>query len=161
MTTGGVPIRLAVPVGAVTWDEIGGEIVAINLASGHYHSLRETARDAFVLLDAGAAPPDIASRLAPTPDDVPRVATDLERFIDDLVAAGLVQPVDENADGDVNADIGAGADEGSGGFDRLVTGDRLYAPPVLETFTDLEDLMLLDPVHDVDEQGWPRAGVDG
>jgi hypothetical protein len=30
-------------------------------------------------------------------------------------------------------------------------------PPVLESFTDLEELMLLDPVHDVDERGWPHA----
>jgi hypothetical protein len=152
MTTAGVPIRLVVPTSAVTWDEIGGEIVAINLASGHYHSLRETARDVFVLLDAGATLPDIATRLAPAPDDVFRVGADLERFVADLLAAGLAQPAGDGA---------VGSTEPTVELDALVTGDRAYAAPVLETFTDLEDLMLLDPVHDVDEQGWPRADVDG
>jgi hypothetical protein len=31
-----------------------------------------------------------------------------------------------------------------------------YAAPVLEKFTDMEAMLLLDPVHDVDEKGWPN-----
>ena len=27
--------------------------------------------------------------------------------------------------------------------------------PALHKYTDLEDLLLLDPIHDVDESGWP------
>ncbi|HWE06167.1 MAG TPA: PqqD family protein [Rhizomicrobium sp.] len=33
----------------------------------------------------------------------------------------------------------------------------LYAEPRLEIFTDMQDLLLLDPIHDVDEAGWPVA----
>ena len=29
--------------------------------------------------------------------------------------------------------------------------------PALQKFTDLQDLLALDPVHDVDERGWPHA----
>jgi hypothetical protein len=32
-----------------------------------------------------------------------------------------------------------------------------YAPLELERYTDLADLILLDPVHDVSEAGWPHA----
>ncbi len=32
-----------------------------------------------------------------------------------------------------------------------------YAPPALETYTDMQELLLLDPIHDVDETGWPAA----
>ena len=31
-----------------------------------------------------------------------------------------------------------------------------YAPPLVERFDDLTDLLLLDPVHDVTEAGWPH-----
>jgi len=32
----------------------------------------------------------------------------------------------------------------------------VFAPPVLEVYTDMQDLLLLDPIHDVDETvGWP------
>ena len=32
-----------------------------------------------------------------------------------------------------------------------------YGLPTLERFTDMEDLLLLDPVHDVEEMGWPHV----
>ena len=33
----------------------------------------------------------------------------------------------------------------------------MYGLPALERFTDMEDLLLLDPVHDVEEMGWPHV----
>jgi hypothetical protein len=32
-----------------------------------------------------------------------------------------------------------------------------FTPPVLEVFADMRDLLLLDPIHDVAEVGWPTA----
>jgi Coenzyme PQQ synthesis protein D (PqqD) len=32
---------------------------------------------------------------------------------------------------------------------------RPFQEPVLEKYTDLRDLLLLDPIHDVDQTGWP------
>ena len=34
---------------------------------------------------------------------------------------------------------------------------RAFAEPRVETFSDLQDLFLVDPIHDVDEAGWPHA----
>jgi len=28
-------------------------------------------------------------------------------------------------------------------------------PPKIEIFSDMQDILLLDPVHDVDQSGWP------
>jgi hypothetical protein len=37
-----------------------------------------------------------------------------------------------------------------------------WAAPALETFTDMQELILLDPVHEVEPgQGWPVARPDG
>ena len=33
---------------------------------------------------------------------------------------------------------------------------RVFEAPRLEKYTDMQDLVLLDPVHEVDEQGWPQ-----
>ena len=30
-----------------------------------------------------------------------------------------------------------------------------FHPPVLNVFSDMQDLLLLDPIHDVDATGWP------
>ena len=151
------PTNLVVPKAAVTWDEIGGEIVAINLANGHYHSLRETARDAFVLFAAGVAVPDVVAALAANGPSAEVVEADVARFVIDLVAAGLVADADADADAATGGDnpVADGAD-----VSELFDGTRAYGAPMLETYTDLEDLMLLDPVHDVDDKGWPRADLD-
>ena len=32
-----------------------------------------------------------------------------------------------------------------------------FSPPVLEKYTDMQDLLLIDPIHEVnDEHGWPK-----
>jgi len=35
-----------------------------------------------------------------------------------------------------------------------------FQAPSLNKYTDMQDLLLLDPVHDVDEQGWPVRKKD-
>ena len=30
-----------------------------------------------------------------------------------------------------------------------------FLPPEIDIFSDMQDILLLDPVHDVDESGWP------
>ena len=35
--------------------------------------------------------------------------------------------------------------------------DATFEAPKLSKYTDMEQLLLLDPVHDVDETGWPNA----
>lgn len=37
-----------------------------------------------------------------------------------------------------------------------VIGKKTFEPPILEVYNDLQELLLLDPIHEVDEvQGWP------
>ena len=41
----------------------------------------------------------------------------------------------------------------------LITDDKkAFEEPIIEIFRDLQELLLLDPIHEVDEvQGWPTA----
>ena len=32
-----------------------------------------------------------------------------------------------------------------------------FEKPVLQKYSDMQDLLLLDPIHEVDEAGWPHA----
>lgn len=36
-------------------------------------------------------------------------------------------------------------------------GGLRFEPPALEKYRDLEDLLVLDPIHDVDAAGWPST----
>ena len=31
-----------------------------------------------------------------------------------------------------------------------------FAPPVMQRFTDMQELLLLDPIHEVNDEGWPH-----
>ncbi|HZH84857.1 MAG TPA: PqqD family protein [Phototrophicaceae bacterium] len=37
---------------------------------------------------------------------------------------------------------------------------RAYGPPTLNRYDDLQKLALLDPIHDVEEAGWPNRKTD-
>jgi hypothetical protein len=42
--------------------------------------------------------------------------------------------------------------------DPADTGDRpSFVAPVLNRYSDMRDLLLIDPIHEVDEAGWPRV----
>ena len=32
-----------------------------------------------------------------------------------------------------------------------------FTPPKVNKYSDMQDLLLLDPIHDVDEKGWPES----
>ena len=35
-----------------------------------------------------------------------------------------------------------------------------FEAPILHKYTDMQDLLLLDPIHEVDEAGWPSVKPD-
>jgi hypothetical protein len=69
---------------------------------------------------------------------------DFENFVACLLANRLVVVADEAAPSSVDWSM------------PLPSGRRGYDPPVLNRYDDLEELALLDPIHDVEEAGWPN-----
>ena len=127
---------------SVSSDDIEGEVVAIHLGTGVYYSLRGPAA---VLWEALARPADaaalaaaLAAQFVVPPEQAGR---DAAAFLQRLAAENLVVPV---------AAVPAPGSPAPAG------ARRPYAPPELERFADLQDLLLLDHIHDVGAQGWPQ-----
>lgn len=41
----------------------------------------------------------------------------------------------------------------------LISGFKRYTTPMLRKYSDMQELLLLDPIHDVDDNaGWPEVG---
>jgi hypothetical protein len=75
---------------------------------------------------------------------------DVSAFVTALVTERLaVDDVDDR-----------GASEAETDFEVRSGGDRGYVAPVVQRYDDLEDLLLLDPIHEVDDAGWPVARTD-
>lgn len=120
----------------IAHENVDGEVVAIDFSTGSYFSLRGPAEAAWSALDGTEA------------RDVDHVTTTLAGRHPAEADAGRVQALLDQLTTD-------------GLLER--TGDAAATPPAdlgglaYERFTDMEELILLDPVHDVSEAGWPNT----
>ncbi|MEQ8719080.1 MAG: hypothetical protein RIE08_15835 [Acidimicrobiales bacterium] len=112
-------------------DLVDGEAIAIDLNSGIYYSLTGATGAVWQSLLDGATP---RSLLAEGSDPAA-----LDRFVGALIEEGLLR----TRSGPAEAEQVEAWDGTQLGFER---------------FADMEDLLALDPIHDVDETfGWPKA----
>jgi hypothetical protein len=120
---------------SVIFDEQAGESVVIDLTNGHYFRLDAASTALWLRLAASATVDDLLSSVE-NPDDLRAALPDI---LTDLEARGLVR---EAAPHEVAVQPGPWR------FDGFT----------LEEFTDLEDVLGLDPIHEADpQQGWPHA----
>jgi hypothetical protein len=125
----------------VVAESVDGEALVINLLTGTYYSARGTGDAAWQMVSAGHALELVASSLASRfAADSGIVSADLEAWVAQLLEEELVVP-----------------SEPVGGAPPLVpaSGEPAWSAPTLDKFTDMQDLLLLDPVHEVADEGWP------
>jgi hypothetical protein len=119
-----------------------GEAAIIDLRSGAYFSLDQVGALLWPLIVTGATLETLVELAHATTDGGDDVALGIERFMTDLVTEGLVEEV-----GDVDGEVPA-----------PTNGARIpFTAPEIQRFDDLQELLLLDPIHDVSDQGWPHT----
>jgi hypothetical protein len=125
--------------------QFGDEIVVVNYDSGLYYSLLGTGAQIWLGLNAGASIEDIVAAFSATyPSSVGAISAAIPEFVDYLLKEGLIVQVASKRERQTWSPMAA----------------ELFVEPMLERFEDLRDLLLLDPVHDVDEAGWPVRADD-
>ena len=125
-------------------EDFDGEIVAMHLDTGMYFSMANTAAMIWRDLAAGHSAESLV-RMAGSNKDLGNA---VERFVVEIVDAGLMRKA-----------VSIPAPATPAQFGVAAANDA--ALPVLEAFGDMKKLLLLDPVHDVEETaGWPdeKAG---
>lgn len=126
----------------VTFESFEGEILLINLANGNYYSLRGSAPVVWPWLIQGHTVEKIAATVATLcAQPVATIQREVQAFVDQLLQAKLITP---RAEAPVDAIDATGA--------TIAT----YAAPSVEAYNDMQDLLMLDPIHEVDVTGWPR-----
>jgi len=139
--------RFKVNTPTVTHETIDGEAVIINLDSGNYYSLVDAGSLIWALVDRGASASEVHELLQ---QSYQGDATDIDRGVQELLAQlqqeNLIVPVDEAAAADL-----AGVLPSTNGHEK-----PSFNAPSLNKFSDMQELLLLDPIHDVDEAGWPK-----
>jgi hypothetical protein len=144
--------RIRVNAPQVIHESIDGEVIIINLTSGNYYSVTGSGADVWSLIEqsSGVTRADLTAALEPR-FEASQAEIDglLESFLSDLRTEGLVTDADPSGD----PPVFAAPPEGAGARPP-------FAAPRLEKYTDMQDLVLLDPVHEVDATGWPAREPD-
>lgn len=117
--------------------------MVVHLKTGRYYSLADSAAFLWFALQAHLEETTLARLLGQRYEIEPERATIVvSQFLQNLLSEQIVSP-------------SPGVPEGQ--F-VVEAGERLpFVDPVLSTHTDMEALLLLDPVHEVAEEGWPVA----
>jgi hypothetical protein len=134
----------------VVMESFDGEVVLVQMKSGSYYSLQGSAPLIWDLIDRGSSVEGTGDYLvARHTGDEEEVRRSVRNLVDELVAESLLVPVPSPSS---TASV-----EGPG----TVESNTPFVPPVLERYTDMQELLFLDPIHDVDESGWPRRKDQG
>ena len=132
--------RFEVNSPTVIGEAIDGEVMVINLVSGIYYNLTGTAAAAWPMLSAGVPLDAIAVAVSQACSADPAVVTgDLADFVAGLEAESIVRATESaNAPAVIPA-----------------IAPAIYTGFAISRYDDLRALLVIDPVHEVGDFGWP------
>jgi hypothetical protein len=147
--------RLRVNAPKVIHEIIDGEAVIIDFDTGNYYSLDRVGTEIWSLIERSATVGDIrdnlCGRYAGRREEIERA---VEEFVEELQRENLVV---RNA---TEGTLGRASTETPPQGEPF-GGRAVFEPPVLYKYDDMQELLLLDPIHEVDETGWPTVGPQG
>jgi len=126
---------------------IDEEVFIIDIRLGNYYSLSGVSAAIWEALRSPRRLEELVQLVqqdfSGTPDDLPTL---IQSFVDDLAAENLIT---------VQA-----VHNGNGGQPSTLSNSKPvekqpFDAPILEKYSDMQALLLVDPIHDVDERGWP------
>jgi hypothetical protein len=127
---------------SVIHERFGDETVIVKLDLGRYYNLQGSAEAIWTLASSGFSRERILDTMINTfSGEHAEIVKTTASFLDELVAEELLEPADSFLPE-------VAAPEVDGG---------VFVKPHLQKYTDMEELLQLDPIHQVDELGWPSA----
>jgi hypothetical protein len=125
-----------ISAGKIAHQNIDGEIIVIHFDTGDYYSLTGTAVDLWQMLATPQSLENIRARFA---NWDAKSETSVRQFIRVLVGEGLIEATEAPA------------------ATAAVPPAIPFGDPVVEKYSDMQTILLADPIHDVDEAGWPKV----
>ncbi len=132
---------------SIVFEEIDGEAVIVNMQNGSYYSLENSGAFIWSLIGQGMTAAEVldvvTARYAGPADDMKRA---IDRLIEKLLAEEVVVPDRKPREG-ATASI-----PDANGVEKIP-----FERPLLRKYSDMEELLLLDPVHDFESEDSPSA----
>ena len=130
----------------IVHENFDDEMVVVNLETGCYYAFNPVGGMIWSCFETGCSLNDLYNFLRASLDgDMADLEQAVRCFIDELSSEELIR-----------IGLAPSASEGDAFAEIEVKEKQLFVAPALEKFTDMQDLLLLDPIHEVDESGWPH-----
>ena len=130
------------------------EVVIIEFNSGNYYSLDKAGADIWSLIESNANVGEIVEAISHLYKGSPSVIEDaVNQILDELQQELLIVSDNSKKPGnnkEVKLSIKTDTE----------TENPDFEVPVVHKYTDMQNLLLLDPIHEVDETGWPNIKLD-
>jgi hypothetical protein len=135
----------------VIYEAFEDESVIIHFTSGNYFSIDTTGNEIWKLIVSGASSRETTDLLAQKYNaEAGNIEAAVNRFIEELQQENLIVP-----------DVSDSTRTFPGTVDSEISSvKQAFTPPVLNKYSDMQGLLVLDPIHEVDDTGWPNAKPD-
>ena len=144
-----LPVYLRVNHPHIIHEIIHGEAILVNLETGSYYSADQVGAVIWDGIENGMSVAQIVDAVTHAyAGDVADKQARVEAFLEQLQKERLVLAAETL---ETNLSLACLT---------LPTNIPPFVAPELKKYTEMEDLLLLDPIHDVDNAGWPHRVVD-
>jgi len=132
----------------VIFENIDGELILVHMEKGAYFTTNEVGALLWGLIEGRATAAEMVTVLH-TEYDVSRADAEaaLGAFLERLTGEDLVSLEDPGV-------------ERTPPRRDAVTARRPFQAPALQSYRDMQDMLALDPIHDVEAAGWPVPKAD-
>lgn len=140
-------LRFQVNSPNVIQETIENEVIIADLTRGTYYSLEKVGAAVWnATINDGKTVPEIVEALVrECKTSQSEVEESINEFIEQLRKEDLIVLDDSEGPGSNHTQT------------NLSNGEpMIFEKPSLHKYTDMEQILLLDPIHDVDETGWPN-----
>ena len=124
-------------------DLADGQFIVLNHVNGEYYSFDKTSSIVLKALTEGCSAEDLVQAFCNRyREEASSVPQHVKRFVEQLISLGIIIP--------------GGNEEGHAEKYIAVIDSEKMPELSCEVFTDVADLLTMDPIHEVDEKaGWP------
>jgi hypothetical protein len=143
-------VRLRINKPSVVYEKFDDELVLINLDSGNYYSFEKVGADIWDFIQNGASEADIIDEVSQRyAESLFTIEDAIKKFLSELKEEGLIV-ADETKESESTKSF----------YNKNTIGSEteklIFESPVLSKFTNMQEFLLVDPIHEIDYTDWPK-----
>lgn len=124
----------------VIYEVLDSEVVIIKFDDGNYYHLSGSGAEIWEYLIKGFSTEQILEMLRQKHPTV-KMQEEVQELINQLISENILQEMHPSEKLEITP---------------LAPSNETFETPKLEKFTDMQELFLMDPIHDVAASGWPN-----